>query len=115
MPSPNVRVRLDNGGVLASEQTVPRVGITPLASLPNVLIVMFVLMLAYDFVTRRTTVGRRIYALGGNAKAARLSGIKTERLAFLTFVNMGVLSALAGLVFVTFAVGRKLGLDLTLP
>ena len=67
--------------------------------LPNVLIVMFVLMLVYDFATRRTTVGRRIYALGGNAKAARLSGIKTERLAFLTFVNMGALAALAGLVF----------------
>ena len=67
--------------------------------LPNVLIVMFALMLVYDFATRRTTVGRRIYALGGNAKAARLSGIKTERLAFLTFVNMGALSALAGLVF----------------
>jgi putative multiple sugar transport system permease protein len=62
-----------------------------------VLIVMFVLMLVYDFVTRRTTIGRRIYALGGNAKAARLSGIKTERLAFLTFVNMGALAALAGL------------------
>jgi putative multiple sugar transport system permease protein len=67
--------------------------------LPNVLVVMFVLMLLYDFATRRTTVGRRIYALGGNAKAARLSGIKTERLAFLTFVNMGALAALAGLVF----------------
>jgi len=67
--------------------------------LPNVLIVMFVLMLIYDFATRRTTIGRRIYALGGNVKAARLSGIKTERLAFGTFVNMGVLSALAGLVF----------------
>ncbi|HUG23030.1 multiple monosaccharide ABC transporter permease [Piscinibacter sp.] len=67
--------------------------------LPNVLIVMALLILAYDFVTRRTTVGRRIYALGGNEKAARLSGIKTERLAFLTFVNMGVLAALAGLVF----------------
>ena len=67
--------------------------------LPNVLIVMSVLIVAYDFVTRRTTVGRRIYALGGNEKAARLSGIKTERLAFFTFVNMGVLAALAGLVF----------------
>jgi putative multiple sugar transport system permease protein len=67
--------------------------------LPNVLIVMAVLIVAYDFVTRRTTVGRRIYALGGNEKAARLSGIKTERLAFLAFVNMGVLAALAGLVF----------------
>jgi putative multiple sugar transport system permease protein len=67
--------------------------------LPNVLIIMFVLMVAYDFVTTRTTLGRRIYALGGNEKAARLSGIRTERLAFLTFVNMGVLAALAGLVF----------------
>jgi putative multiple sugar transport system permease protein len=67
--------------------------------LPNVLIIMFALMVAYDFVAQRTVVGRRIYALGGNEKAARLSGIKTERLAFYTFVNMGVLSALAGLVF----------------
>ena len=67
--------------------------------LPNVLIVMLVLMLAYDFVTSRTTIGRRVYALGGNVKAAKLSGIKTERLTFYTFMNMGVLAALAGLVF----------------
>jgi putative multiple sugar transport system permease protein len=67
--------------------------------MPNVLIIMFVLMVGYDFVTTRMTIGRRIYALGGNEKAARLSGIRTERLAFLTFVNMGVLAALAGLVF----------------
>jgi putative multiple sugar transport system permease protein len=67
--------------------------------LPNVLIVMLLLMALYDFVTSRTTVGRRIYALGGNEKAARLSGIKTERLTFYTFINMGVLSALAGLIF----------------
>jgi putative multiple sugar transport system permease protein len=67
--------------------------------LPNVLIVMLLLMLVYDFVTSRTTLGRRIYALGGNEKAARLSGIKTERLTFYTFINMGVLSALAGLIF----------------
>jgi putative multiple sugar transport system permease protein len=67
--------------------------------LPNVLIVMCVLILAYDFVTKRTTLGRRLYALGGNEKAARLSGVKTERLTFLAFVNMGVLAALAGLVF----------------
>ena len=67
--------------------------------LPNVLIVMLVLMLVYDFVTTRTTLGRRVYALGGNEKAARLSGIKTERLTFYTFINMGVLAALAGLIF----------------
>jgi putative multiple sugar transport system permease protein len=67
--------------------------------LPNVLIVMLLLMLVYDFVTSKTTLGRRIYALGGNEKAARLSGIKTERLTFYTFINMGVLAALAGLIF----------------
>jgi putative multiple sugar transport system permease protein len=67
--------------------------------LPNVMVIMFVLMMLFDFMTNRTTVGRRIYALGGNEKAARLSGIKTERLSFYTFVTMGVLAALAGLVF----------------
>ncbi|MBB4013089.1 multiple monosaccharide ABC transporter permease [Niveibacterium umoris] len=67
--------------------------------LPNVLVIMLALTLLFDFVTKRTTIGRRIYALGGNEKAARLSGIKTERLSFLTFVNMGGLAALAGLVF----------------
>ena len=67
--------------------------------LPNVLVIMTALMLFYDFVMTRSTVGRRIYALGGNEKAARLSGIKTEWLSFWTFVNMGVLAAVAGLVF----------------
>ncbi|SMF78364.1 multiple monosaccharide ABC transporter membrane protein [Tistlia consotensis] len=67
--------------------------------LPNVLIIMALLIALYSFVTTRTTTGRRIYALGGNEKAARLSGINTERLTFLTFANMGMLAALAGLVF----------------
>ena len=67
--------------------------------LPNVLIIMFVLIMLYRFVTNQTTIGRRIYALGGNVKAAKLSGIKTERLTFLTFVNMGVLAGLAGMIF----------------
>ncbi|WP_340161819.1 multiple monosaccharide ABC transporter permease [uncultured Hoeflea sp.] len=67
--------------------------------LPNVLITMGVLTIIYAFLTESTTLGRRIYALGGNEKAAKLSGIPTERLTFLTFVNMGMLAALAGLVF----------------
>ncbi|WP_018152771.1 multiple monosaccharide ABC transporter permease [Leeia oryzae] len=67
--------------------------------LPNVLIIMSLLIVLYNFVTNRTTVGRRIYALGGNEKATRLSGINTSRLTFYTFINMGVLAALAGLVF----------------
>ncbi len=67
--------------------------------LPNVLITMAVLIAIYTFFTNRSTIGRRIYALGGNEKAAKLSGINTERLTFLTFANMGMLAALAGLIF----------------
>ncbi len=67
--------------------------------LPNVLLSMVILTIIYVFVTERTTLGRRVYAVGGNSKAAKLSGIRTERLTFLTFVNMGLLAALAGLVF----------------
>ncbi len=67
--------------------------------LPNVLMTMAVLVAAYAFLTSSTTLGRRIYATGGNEKAAKLSGIRTERLTFLTFCNMGLLAALAGLIF----------------
>lgn len=67
--------------------------------LPNVLIVMAVLIAIFTFVTNSTTIGRRIYAMGGNEKAAQLSGINTRKLAFLTFANMGMLAGLAGLVF----------------
>ncbi len=67
--------------------------------LPNVFIVMALLIAIYSFVTARTTVGRRIYAIGGNEKAATLSGINSKRLTFFTFANMGMLAALAGLVF----------------
>ena len=66
--------------------------------LPNVFIVMAILIALYSFLAERTVVGRRIYAIGGNAKAATLSGINSPRLVFLTFVNMGVLAALAGMV-----------------
>ena len=67
--------------------------------LPNVLIVMFALIALFVFLTTRTTFGRRVYAMGGNEKAAKLSGINTERLTFLIFVIMGALAALAGLIF----------------
>jgi putative multiple sugar transport system permease protein len=66
--------------------------------LPNVVVVLSVLTVLYAFFTANTTTGRRIYALGGNEKAAKLSGINTDRLVFLTFCNMGVLAALAGMI-----------------
>ncbi len=65
---------------------------------PNVLVVMALLIALYTFITNRSTIGRRIYAMGGNEKATKLSGINTERLTFYAFVNMGVLASLAGMI-----------------
>ena len=67
--------------------------------LPNVLIVMFALIALFVFLTTNTTFGRRVYAIGGNLKAAKLSGINTERMNFWIFTIMGALSGLAGLIF----------------
>jgi len=68
--------------------------------LPAVLVIMCLLIGVYTFIMNRTVIGRWIYAVGGNLKAAKLSGINTARVTFLTFVNMGVLAAVAGLIFV---------------
>lgn len=67
--------------------------------IPNILIVLFILIAIYFFVTQNTVAGRHIYAIGGNEKAARLSGIKTKQTIFWVYVNMGILAALSGLVF----------------
>lgn len=67
--------------------------------IPNVLILLAFLVVVYTFVANKTIPGRHIYALGGNEKAAKLSGIKTEKILFWVYVNMGLLSALAGMVF----------------
>ncbi len=66
--------------------------------IPIVLIIMFVLVLIYHFLTSRTVAGRQVYALGGNAKAARLSGINTKKVFFWVYTNMGLLAAVAGIV-----------------
>ncbi|WP_022891578.1 multiple monosaccharide ABC transporter permease [Agromyces subbeticus] len=67
--------------------------------IPITLIILAVLVLVYGIVMNRTVFGRHIYAIGGNRHAAELSGIKTRRVDFWLFVNMGVLAALAGLIF----------------
>jgi putative multiple sugar transport system permease protein len=66
--------------------------------IPIVLILLLFLISLYTFITQRTIFGRHIYALGGNEKAAKLSGVKTQRVMFLVYTNMGMLAALAGLV-----------------
>ena len=66
--------------------------------IPFILLLMFVLVSIYAFITSKTVAGRQIYALGGNRKAAQLSGIDTKKVFFWVYVNMGVLSSIAGIV-----------------
>ena len=67
--------------------------------IPYVLIVLTILVIGYTFIMNKTVFGRHVYSVGGNIKAAQLSGVKTKKSVFLVFVNMGVLAALAGLIF----------------
>ncbi|MGY5034312.1 multiple monosaccharide ABC transporter permease [Streptomyces sp. 900116325] len=66
---------------------------------PVVLLLLAVLLIGFGYVMRNAIVGRHVYALGGNRAAAKLSGVKDQRVTFLVFVNMGVLAALAGVVY----------------
>jgi putative multiple sugar transport system permease protein len=64
--------------------------------------VMLVWVLAvcsiYYFITSKTTVGRYFYAVGGNEKATKLSGINTNKIYFLAYANMGLLAGLCGML-----------------
>ncbi|MBO4456501.1 MAG: sugar ABC transporter permease [Butyrivibrio sp.] len=65
---------------------------------PTVLIWVLVVVLVYGYITNNTTVGRYFYAVGGNEKATKLSGIDTNKVYFIAYTNMGFLAALAGMV-----------------
>ena len=66
--------------------------------IPVVLVLMALLVGIYHFITTNTVAGRQVYAMGGNAKAARLSGINTKKVFFWVYANMGLLAAVAGIV-----------------
>ena len=66
---------------------------------PTVLIILAVLVLVYSFFTQNTVRGRHLYAIGGNMKAARLSGVRTKQMMFFAYTNMGFIASVAGLVF----------------
>jgi putative multiple sugar transport system permease protein len=68
-------------------------------NLPWVLVLLTVLVLGYTLLTNRVVFGRHIYAVGGNLHAATLSGIKVKSVTFWLFVNMGVIAAIAGVIF----------------
>ncbi|GEM04167.1 ABC transporter permease [Halolactibacillus miurensis] len=69
------------------------------AGIPYILMILVALIAGYTFFMSKTIPGRHVYAVGGNEKAARLSGVKSQKIKFWIYVNMGVLAALAGLVF----------------
>jgi putative multiple sugar transport system permease protein len=62
-------------------------------------VVILLVVLIYDFVTRRTVLGRHIYAVGGNPEAAELSGISVTRITQVVFGSMGMLAALSGMLY----------------
>ncbi|MCI7191132.1 MAG: sugar ABC transporter permease [Lachnospiraceae bacterium] len=66
--------------------------------IPTVLIWVLIVVMVYGYITSNTTTGRYFYAVGGNEKATKLSGINTNKVYFLAYLNMGFLAALAGMV-----------------
>lgn len=66
--------------------------------IPTALIWVAIVVLIYGYITSKTTTGRHFYAVGGNEKATRLSGINTDKVYFLAYANMGLLAALAGML-----------------
>ncbi|PKM49194.1 MAG: sugar ABC transporter permease [Firmicutes bacterium HGW-Firmicutes-7] len=72
----------------------------PGTSFPIPGLILVVLVIIYHIITQRTTFGRHIYAVGGNKSAAALSGVNVQRTYFLTMLNMSMLAALAGIMFV---------------
>ncbi|MBP5328382.1 MAG: sugar ABC transporter permease [Spirochaetaceae bacterium] len=66
--------------------------------LPVVLILLGVIIAVYSYFTQNTVPGRYLYAIGGNAKAAKLSGVNTDNVMFFAYTNMGFIAAVAALV-----------------
>ena len=77
----------------------------PGTSFPVPGLILGVLLLLYGFLSTKTVFGRHVYAVGGNKHAAELSGVRSKRVDFLVMLNMSVLAALAGMIFV----GRSTG------
>jgi putative multiple sugar transport system permease protein len=93
-----LRVVILGGVVMAAAYlfATGRVG----TSFPISGIILVLLVVAYSFLTNNTINGRHIYAVGGNKHAAELSGVNSKRVNFFVMMNMSVLAALAGMIFV---------------
>lgn len=75
--------------------------------IPSALIWIAVVLLVYAYISTKTTMGRYLYAVGGNEKATRLSGVNTKRVYFFAYANMGLLSGLAGILTIARAASAQ--------
>jgi putative multiple sugar transport system permease protein len=75
--------------------------------IPAALVWIAVVLLAYAYITTRTTMGRYLYAVGGNEKATRLSGVDPRKVYFFAYVNMGLMAGLAGILVAARQVGAQ--------
>ena len=75
--------------------------------IPSSLLWIILIVLAYNYVTTKTTIGRYLYAVGGNEKATQLSGINTKKVYFFAYTNMGFLAAFAGILTVARAASAQ--------
>ncbi len=75
--------------------------------IPSALIWIAVVLMVYAYITSRTTMGRYLYAVGGNEKATRLSGVNTKRVYFFAYANMGLLAGLAGILTIARAASAQ--------
>ena len=66
--------------------------------IPVVLLILSVIIAVYHFIASKTVLGRHVYALGGNAKAAALSGVKVDKMMFTVYANCGFMAALGGIL-----------------
>ena len=75
--------------------------------IPSALVWILLVLLVYGYLTTKTRVGRYLYAVGGNEKATRLSGINTKKVYFIAYANMGLLAALAGILTIARATSSQ--------
>lgn len=62
------------------------------------MVLLLVLILIFSFITKKSVFGRHLYAMGGNIKAARLSGINTDKLMFIVYTISGLMATIAGIL-----------------
>ncbi|MBR5422129.1 MAG: sugar ABC transporter permease [Lachnospiraceae bacterium] len=75
--------------------------------IPTAFIWIAVVLISYGYITSKTTVGRYLYAVGGNEKATRLSGIDSRKVYFFAYINMGLMAGLAGILTIARQVGAQ--------